>query len=289
MRTKFFLLICLVLLPFAGKAAFVSSTLSAAIANDMITVVARGSGQSYHARGLHLKLKNRTATALQLKIDPALIFRPADTTYQDLILSGETIVAIPAKGEADIDLQSFCGKSYASAPGKHLPFTFYRQGDSIMIKTLQFINKYKLYDGLGQSAVWALTNSHDLSGVFDNSNPLVSAKLVALMAKLTGWKVPDYYKLYATNTHAGEPALATRVLKIYSVFEWKLDQEKKLTIGIYNSGGTLIQPVMDNEKFIKGTYKLTVTFEAQNIASGNYYIRLKDGDTVMKEQMIKLD
>ncbi len=275
--------------PVCSNAAIERSTLKTAFEAGQISITASGTGQCYHDKGLHLKLKNKTGNTLQLKVDPALIFRPLDTSYQDIILPGETIFAIAAHGETDIDLQSFCGKSYARAPGSNVNFNFYRQGDSTMIKVAQFINKYKLYNVTGQSAIWALTNTHNLSGLFDPSNAAISNKLIALMSQLTGWAVPEYYKHYRINTIAGEPALEQRVLKIYSVFEWKLSEPQKLNLGIYNSAGKLIQSVIDNESFIKGGYTLTVTFEAENIATGNYYIRLKAGNSVLKEQMVKLD
>jgi len=283
------LVFAIAFLPFKCLAAFERSTLKTALENGWISIAATGSGKAFNQAGLHLNIKNKTKKALQLTIDPALVFQPIDTAFQDLILPGETFVLLASSGESELDIQSFCGKSNARAPGRALVFHFAHQGDSTMIKVAQFINKYGLYNGTGQSAIWALTNYHNLSGIYDPANPTISNKLVALMAQLTGWPVPDYFKLYKTNTVAGEPVMEARILKIYSVFEWKLAVAKKLTLGIYNSSNKLIQPVMENKEFIKGGYKLTVEFEAENIAPGKYYIRLKNGNLVMKEQMVQLD
>lgn len=284
------LLICfLLLLPCSLQAAIMRMGLKAALSSQSVTLQATGSGQRYYGKGLHLQLKNRSGQPLKLDIDPGLIFRPDDTSYQDLVLPGEQTIVLAANGEAGIDLQSFCGKSYARAPGAHTSFTFQKQGDSAMIRVLQFINKYQLYNSAGQHAVWVLTNDKDLDGIYDPQQPQVSNKLLALLVQLTGKPIPPYFKLYRLSTVAGEPVLEPRVLKIYSIFEWQLTSTKNLTMGVYDASGELIQPVWDNKPFVKGGYKMTVAFEAENIAPGNYYIRLKDGTELMREQMVRVE
>lgn len=264
-------------------------TLKSALENHLIDVRASSNGAIYFQKSLRLELTNKTNRNIQLAVDPALIFRPADTTFQNLVVTGEVFVVLSAHGRSNIDLQTFCGKNYAHAPGADISYKFHQQGDSVMIKVVQFINKNRLYNNLGQNAIWALTNDHNLYGIYDETNPLVSKNLVTYMARLTGWPVPDYFNRYQMNTTPGAPAMSPRVLKIFSLFEWKLQESKMLSLGIYNAAGVLIQPVIEETAFSKGGYKLTVTFEAENIAAGNYYIRLMDGNTVMKEQSVKLD
>ena len=280
----------LILLLSCSAHAVTRSGLKDALAKKLVSISAEASGESYHQKGLRLKVKNNTATTMQLTVDPALIFRPSDTGYQDLVLPGETMIALAAHGETTVDLQSFCGKSYARAPSRALTFDFARQGDSAMIRVTQFLNKYRLYNSAGQQAIWVLTNDHDLSGIYDPQQPQVSNKLLALLVQLTGKPVPDYFRLYKLNNSSGEPAFEKRVLNIYSVFEWQLHSPDKLTMGIYDAHGLLIQSVLDQKDFPKkGSYKMAVQFEAENVAPGKYYIRLKNQQGMMREQVVEVD
>ncbi|RYZ17147.1 MAG: hypothetical protein EOP49_50935, partial [Sphingobacteriales bacterium] len=115
------------------------TSLTNAIAQKMVTISSKASGKGYNNKGLSLNIENTTRKALEITIDPALIFRPDDTSYQDLILAGRVTTTIEAGKSRSLELQSYCGKSYARAPSGKLNFIFSKQADSNMIKTLDFV------------------------------------------------------------------------------------------------------------------------------------------------------
>jgi len=196
---------------------------------------------------------------------------------------------LTGKNEQTLELNSFCGKSYASSPREALQYEFNRQGDSGFVKVLTFIQKHRLYDDLGQSAVWAMTNNHSLDGVFDPERAAVSQQLLALLAEVKHVPLPGYYKKYTITNIPGQPAFVPKVLKMYAQFEWRQETPKVMTLGIYNQAGEMIQPVAENQEFAKGGNRVTVEFEAENVKAGKYYIRLVDGQAVVKEQVVVVD
>jgi hypothetical protein len=263
--------------------------LSEGMANGLVTVKAWANGNGYHNKSLHMAITNTSDKAIQVVVDPALIFRPDDTTYQDLVLAGTDLIVIKGKGTTEMESQVFCGKSYAHAPARNVNFTFLRSGGEVMAKVMGFINQNKIYDALGQDAIWALTNRHELNGVYDSNRPELSKKLLDFMSAATGWPVPEYYKQYATNPRGSGPVVAPKALKMLANFEWILQAPKKLTLGIYDKDGKMIQPVVENEDFGKGGHRVRVEFEAEGVQAGTYYIRLMDNTTVMKELAVKVD
>ena len=263
--------------------------LKAAMDRGLVNVSAVSTGATYNGKALRLQLVNKTRGALQVTVEPALIFRPSDSSYQDLVLPGEEMLALAPGSSGELTVQTFCGKASAHAPGTKLEYLFKRQGDSVMIKVLGYIREHQLFDNLGQQAVWTLTDNHSLEGIIDPERAKVSNDLLALMAKLTGRPVPAYFKLYKLNTVAGQPVFEKRVLKIYANLEWRLEEPKALTLGIYNSRGDLVEGIFEDKKLTRGIFKMQVKFEAEGAPKGKYFMRLKDGDRLMKEITVVVD
>lgn len=255
----------------------------------MVRVAAISTGKVYHGKALKLQVQNTSGERLELSVDPALIFKPDDKDYQDLVLPSEEILAIAPGGSAEIEVQTFCGRMHASAPTAGLNYKFWKQGDSNLIKVAQFIRKHQLYDYLGQQAVWAITDSTALEGVIDPNRPKQSAEILALLVRLTGRPTPEYFRLYKLDTVAGEPVFKKRVLKIITNLEWKLAGPASVSLGIYNQTGDLVQGILDNEPMKRGGYKMMVQFEAENAPRGHYYLRLYNAEKMMLEKTITVD
>lgn len=287
MQRMLILLLLTCLVSIRAMATIERTGLKAAMEKGLVQVKATAADKGY--RSMKLQVKNNSGKAIQLTVDPGLIFRPADTSYQDLVLPGGDMLVLSGKAQQTLELNSFCGKSDAHSPVRELVYSFDHQGDSSMIKVLQFIAAHKLYDEMGQHAVWALTDRHGLHSVFDPARPELSKELLALLSQVTGRPVPDYYKYYAIDNTPGHTAFVPKVLKMYARFEWLQETTKVMTLAIYNEAGDIIQPVAENQSFERGGNRVTVEFEAENVKAGKYYIRLTDGPVVVKELAVQVD
>ena len=285
------LLVLVITLTFsqAGVAAVQRTGLKAAMEKGLVRVSAVSTGAIYSGKALRLQLVNTTRDALQVTVEPALIFRPSDPSYQDLVLPGEEMLALAPGGSGALTVQTFCGKASASAPSAKLDYVFGRQGDSVMIKVLGYIRKQGLFDALGQQAVWVLTDNHNLEGIIDPQRSRQSSELLAFMVKMTGQLPPAYFKQYKLNTVAGQPVFEKRILKIVANLEWRLEEPKALTLGIFNATGDLVQGIFEEKKMSKGIFRMQVQFEAEGAPPGKYFMRLKDGDLLMKEVVVAVD
>ncbi len=271
-----------------ANAALERYTLKTAMEKGLVTVKPNGLG-GYNGKSLALNIHNNTAKAMQLTIDPGLIFRPEDTTAQDLVIVGEETFVMLGSKDQTMTMQTFCAKSYASCPRQGLNFSYWKQADSNLLKVLHFIKQYSLYDGLGQSAVWAMTDHGNLDGVYDHSRPDISDRLMKYMASFTGMPHPQVYKEYTVNEVPGAPAFVPKVLKMFAKFEWVLDSSKFMSLGVFNEAGEEIRKIEKTTEYRKGGHRITVQFEATNVKAGNYYIRLMEGAAVHKELLVKVD
>ena len=96
-------------------------------------VVAASSNGGHTGKCLKLAITNTSANSLSVFIDPALIFIPEDTIYPNLVTLGNETLALAPSETKVIDLDSYCGKSYAYSPRAKLNYKFASLGDSIMV------------------------------------------------------------------------------------------------------------------------------------------------------------
>lgn len=263
--------------------------LSKALANNMVSLKATTTGNSYRGKGLKIELTNNGGSMLMVTMDQGVILSPDSSGYQPLILAGEEMLVLQPFKTNYVEVQTFCGYSSRRAPYKELNYSFSHVGSDTLKSVLRFIKQNYLFDDLGQSAVWVITNDHSLRDVYDNRREAISKKLIAHLAALTGKPLPTYYVATDLNTTPGQVPYNPKPLKIYAVFEERLKEVKTLTLGIYDEQGTLRQPVFEDKRFGKAGHRFRVEFEAKDVPAGKYYIRLMEGDDILQEKMVAVE
>jgi hypothetical protein len=264
--------------------------LSEAIRLKMVTLTeVKATGQSYKAKALRIKLENRSGSDILIKMNTGVVFKPTDPAYQPLLLAGDEPVMLAALKTAEADVQTFCADADASAPDKDLVYEFSHMASDTMVKLLQWVKKNHLFTDLGQHGVWVLTNDHSLERVYDVSRDLISKQFVEFLSALTGKPKPAYYVISDINETPGQPVYTPKALKIFAQFEQVLTAPAKLTLGVFNEEGTMVQPVFENRSFGKSGHRFRVEFEAADVPAGNYYIRLLEGARVLQETKVKVD
>ena len=284
----------LIFLFFAALPGIISATtvkmnLSDAIKNNTVKAEGVNFEGGYVGKTTKLMITNNTKSVMQIKVDIGVIFKPDDDAYQPMVLAGEEFVMIMPLTKGEIDVETFCGNAPGHCPAKDLHYTFSHVGSDTLIKILQFIKKNSLFDYLGQDAVWAITNQHDIGAVYDPSKKAISKQLQELICTATGRPKPEYYTVTAKTQVPDEPAYVPKTMKIIANFEIILDYPKILTLGIYNDSGKMVQKVFENQDFGKSGHRFGVEFEAEGALQGKYYIRLKEGEKILQEKMFKVN
>ncbi len=285
---KLIFCIAILIFPVLGYSSIIKKDLSDAIKDNSIKLDAENMG-SYTGKTTQLKLTNLTKTVLQVKVNIGVILKPEEAEYQPMVLAGEEIIVVMPSSTASIEVMTFCGNSPKWGPSKGLHYSFSHLASDTLMKILRFIKTNSLFDDLGQHAVWAITNKHDLSQIYDPGRDVLSKKLIELVSQNTGRPLPSYYTMVADNQVAGQPAYVPKTLKIIAEFEVLLEVPKVLTLGIYNEEGKMIQKVFEQQEFSAMGHRFSVEFEAENVPAGMYYIRLKEGDKITQEKMVKAE
>lgn len=282
----FFLLL---LLSLNAKAGLQRLKLSDALRMNIVSVTATGKG-GYTGQALQLKITNNSGNPLLLTVDPALIFRPVDTSQQDLLLAGNEKISVQPFKNAEAAVQTFCAKSYAGSPRAGEAFSFLKQGGDTLQQVIDFMrNNNLLFSPLAQKAVWVLTNEHSIATVYEPALHQQSLRLTEFLSQLLGQPQPDVYVIHGLNNEPGQPVFQPKALSMVALFEEKQETPRKLTLGVFDQEGNMIQPVFEDRMFGKGGHRFKVAFDAKNVSAGPYYIRLKSGDEVLQEKSVVVD
>jgi hypothetical protein len=263
--------------------------LSEAVKVGMVQVSGNATAMNYRSRALRLKLVNKSGSILQVKINQGVIFNPAEAGYQPLVCAGDEVITLQPFKDGQLDVQTFCADAPNSAPVQNLGYSYSRLGSDTLVKLLQYIKKNFMFDDLGQDAVWVVTNNHSMETVYDGTREAQSEKLIDYLSMITGKPKPTYFVSNTVNLSPGQPAYTAKPLKIHAKFEQVLTESKKLTLGIFDQSGKMVQEVFSNRTYGKAGHRFTVTFESSNVPAGKYYIRLKEGETVLQEKMVEVN
>lgn len=254
-------------------------SLRKALESKMVNLKAISVG-GYCGKCIKLSITNQSKTALDLAIEPALIFRPSDTSYQDLVLLGNESLAIAPGATHDITLQTFCGKSYAHSPVPGIDYTYWKQGEEAMVKTLTYVKDSSIDMWTCQHAVWMFTNHHSLSSVYSYSEPEKSARLVKYIAALKHLPIPDHYTKYHINEHPHERICDKKIEKQFVELRWGLEH-KHMYLTIYNENGSVYKRLDGGAIVDKYGVRMVVEFDPKKDPKGKYRVELRDDDNVI--------
>jgi hypothetical protein len=269
------LIIACCIAPASLWAKFKHIKLKEALKKKIVAIKGIGKGG---ARGkcLELQLTNNSSQPVQIEVDPAMIFSPSDTNYQDLVAAGSESIALEPKESGCLELETFCGKSYARCPVSGLDYSFYRQGDEAMINTMNFMRDNNMLDALGQKAVWSFTNNHPLNSIYDVGQQDRSRQLVEYIAVQRNIPVPEYFTERKLDFTPGAAMIVPNTAKYYVEMSWdKKAYGGKMNVLVYHKDGRLYKQINDGEICDHSGHKITVKFDPK-VDKGDFVVVLKD-------------
>ncbi len=267
----------------------ININLSEAIEKKMVTTEGVNINGNYMGKTMSLSVTNISKETLVIKVDNGVVFKPEDPINQPMVIAGEPTLVIQPTKKNSVDVYTFCGNAPRHCPAKEHKYTYGYKASDTLIKVLQFIKTNSLYDDLGQSAVWAITNHNSLSDIYDTQREAIANELLALVMRLTNREKPQYHTVSKHDAIPDAPAYVPKTLKIIADFELRLEAPKVLTLGVFDASGKMIQSVFENQEFGALGHRFEVEFESADVQSGNYYIRLKEGEKIIKEQVVKVE
>jgi len=284
------LLICLILISAIDAGAAIRiMKMSEAVTKKIVSVDGINTLGRYTGYALKLTAKTlkKEKDTIELLVDVGMIMKPDDTSCQPMILAGGDTMMLTPGERVQTHVAIFCGDAPRHCPKKSLHYSYYKVGSDALVKVLQFINKHKLYDHLGQSAVWVITNDHSVGNVYDRSEDKLSKQLINELCRITGAEYPNYFALHETKEIEGTAAFVPKTVGLIAEFKPKLTAATILSVEVFNKQGMPLDKLIERQLFYPGPRPISVMFDPRPYGPGEYVLKLISAEGTLEEKVVK--
>lgn len=263
--------------------AFNELNIEEAAKKGLIKLIIKGKG-GHIGDVIEMKIANNTNQALSLNVNSGLRLDSKEDSQQDILVTKDQGILLAAKQQRSFNIFGMCCQAHNSSPLKNSVYTIGKPADSNLVKLAVFIDKNNYSsDYTAQQAVWVISDNNSIASIVDGKKEDIN-KLREYVSKITGRPIPLYNVFYKQENGSD---LRGRVNKIEGVFSYSLTVNNRVTVGIYDSTGKLIQLLFTQRPHETGDYKLYYTFKTQNLPAGEYYAKMTMDDAVVKEEKIE--
>lgn len=258
--------------------------LNEALDKGLLQITTKGLG-GHEGQCIEMSLTSTHKKEIQVSIGTGLKLLPDDTSVQSMIVSQDRLVTLAPHAVRKVKVFAFCIEQSDSGPSSDELFALGPNADGNLLEVVQFINKKKYQTAAAQHAIWCITDSASLSGIYDDTNPAMAKELRMLVAKLTGRVPPWYQQEY--KIEPGVPETFNPV-NINADFQYTLTSDGIVTFGIYNAQGDTIQTILANHAEKAGLHRMKIRFESRNLPKGKYYARMMNQGVLVEEKEFDL-
>ena len=217
---------------------------------------------------LKVDVKNRSASPIRTSIPAGWVFVSEEQGVQDLIVVREEAIALVPNGRTTVTCRAYCCEASNSGPDQD---EVYRKGHPAPEKlaTLaRFVDSLGYDDGIVQSAIWVLSDGHDIGsvGALDSS---VNDTLRNKLSALSGQPAPRYSVRYAED---GRMACSGRPESISRIVTVARGVPDRLTIVVRSDAGRLIEVIQERIPIEAGRAQVPVELNVLDWPKGRYAI-----------------
>jgi hypothetical protein len=260
-----------------------SININEAIKGGVKFIVKANTNSVHYMDALTIEFKNSTSKATTVEIPIGTLFSPEDTNYQDIVVTEQLALAIPANGTLIKDIKGMCTEQGDKAGGGDLKYFLKPNNNLNLIKLCNFIAKNKYQNSEAQNAVWTLVSNEPLEEIW-GADTVAAKALINEMARITNKPLPMPKVDYTHNYYYSEPMK----VEISGKFEWDISDTKSIVIGMFNTNGTLVREVYKNMNQSPGYNKVSFNFDPTVYNEQYYDFKLILDGVVVTNKRIQL-
>ncbi len=262
-----------------------SYTLQEAINNGIITCSFKGNPESTHyLKPLTVKIKNNTKKDISIKIENGLQFEASDSAYQNVILTNDIIVNIPATYSRTKALYGMCTEKTDAAPtSSDLKYNFKGKAKGKLLELTKLIKENKYYSYAGQATVWALACNSPLINILGYNND-ASQKLVKFASEATNKPIPEAPK---DNDYRYNFESRTINIEFSGKYTYDFQSPIEVSAAMFDTSNIVVRPLV-KDTIVQGKSLLTYSFDASVYTDDTYYIRFIANDDIIFNRKIDM-
>lgn len=217
---------------------------------------------------IEFNVQNLTPDTLFFHLEPGRKLMSEDTTMQDIFVVRRNEIALNPNSKINFLAYGFCCESGNHSPQKDAKFNIGKMATESWIKLANFINENNFPADAIQSAVWVMSNNHEISSIHNEDLEKIKP-LTKFVSELKGIETPWY-----SVTYKKDSALLFSNIpeKVYVKFEYYLNKSSLVTINVRNSAGVIIYTLLENVPKHPGKYNFEIKLNVEYWKKGEYQI-----------------
>lgn len=273
-------------------------TLSEAIKNGSVKVsfsgyhdTSRTIFSSHYGKSILLSISNSMKESLSLDLESGFQLIPnEDERYQKMVVTASEIINLKPNQSMQKPLYAMCCESGDASPTSTSGYLMGNLVEHDLLGLVKLIEKNKLQDNSGQSAIWVLTNNSDILDVISTD----VEKCSLLRKYLCQVKNLDFQK-YDPKIHGimgGNEQHEIVYNPVMHTFKsevvYKSDHETKATLVIIDENDQLVETLFADRQLRVGKYTYTVELTTSNYDENKiYFMRMfADGRVVVEKSIM---
>lgn len=235
------------------------------IKNQQIEAEINGTG-GHLENCIEFKLKNLTPDSLNVWIEAGRRLTSVDTNIQDILIVQNKTFQVGPDEDFTAKGNGYCCQSNHQSPRVSSEFRIGKMAPENWLKLAKIIDKNKFPPLAIQSAVWVVSNNHELSSIHCNNMTLI-APLRHTVAEIKGLVLPWYTLTYENDTStlfSGKPS------ELFSEISYYLNTNAAITITIRNTKGELVYTVANRLNPGRGHHSFELKLPVRNWPKGDY-------------------
>lgn len=258
-----------------GLYATVEVDIEQAVQNKMLRFQAQGNGKGYYGQCIQFSLQNYTNSTFVVIISAGQTITAVESKYQNMLITRTERIELAGGKTFSGSLYAACIEAKDDCPLETTQYILGPKSSGNLLEIAHFVEKKQYHNQLGSMAIWVVSDKFSIDNVISDDGA-ATQELVTLLTKLTGQK--------PGAAHAKiNPVINT----IETDFIFSISEPISGSIAIYDTAGTVVQPIMKERPFIPGTHELHVRMRSNAVLKGQtYYLRLMVTGKAIRENKI---
>lgn len=262
-------------------------TLDEALAADLVTAELVSKG-GYSGKCVKLKLYNNTKKNLEIVVPEGTLLYPEDEGDQTLLMPEQQILALTREDGRSFSIPGFCTEASDRSPGEGSSFSLGASSSNNLQKLAAYINAHPevlKYEDAVQSAVWAVSNDHGVSSIYEEGKQPVH-DLRAAVCDITG-KENVWYNTQTNRRMLDDRSIVSEPQSISGKLEITSESNMKVRSFVMNDKREVVFSRENETALPPGTAKFTFSLVVSGWAEGTYQVvYVNQADTVLKQPFL---
>jgi len=227
----------------------------------------KGKG-GYQAECIEFDLKNLTRDTLFVELEPGRRLVSKDTTEQDILIVKRKRFSLAPLATLVFSGFGFCCESKRHAPANQSDFSIGYMVPADWQQLTDLIDRNNFPNSAIQSAIWCLSDNHDLSSIHDE-DPEKTRLLKRIVAKIKGMEVPWYSVTYETDPGT---LFSGRAESVYGEITYYISNNALISINVRDKNGVVVANLEKGTAKGSGEYNYSLALSVKGWPKGEYEI-----------------